>query len=203
MSSVKRTCTVKSFWYRTQYILDRRRRKTGGRVAQGESRRPRPGGARCGESTLTRATTKRRRSTRERRLFVLDTNVLMHDPAAIFRFEEHNIYLPMVVLEELDAHKKACRRRRATSAKSAAFSTISCAMRLANRSRVVCPCQTTCRATTAKSRAAVGCSSRRNSSALNCPTICRAKVTTTPSLRKPWRYKRCIRMRASSSSQGH
>lgn len=42
----------------------------------------------------------------QRRLFVLDTNVLMHDPTAIFRFEEHDIYLPMVVLEELDAHKK-------------------------------------------------------------------------------------------------
>jgi PhoH-like ATPase len=41
-----------------------------------------------------------------RRLFVLDTNVLMHDPTAIFRFEEHDVYLPMVVLEELDAHKK-------------------------------------------------------------------------------------------------
>jgi len=37
---------------------------------------------------------------------VLDTNVLMHDPTAIFRFAEHDIYLPMVVLEELDAHKK-------------------------------------------------------------------------------------------------
>ncbi len=42
----------------------------------------------------------------QRRLFVLDTNVLMHDPTAIFRFEEHDIYLPMVVLEELDAGKK-------------------------------------------------------------------------------------------------
>ncbi|HTT04049.1 MAG TPA: PhoH family protein [Steroidobacteraceae bacterium] len=41
-----------------------------------------------------------------RRLFVLDTNVLMHDPTAIFRFEEHDVYLPMVVLEELDANKK-------------------------------------------------------------------------------------------------
>ena len=41
-----------------------------------------------------------------RRLYVLDTNVLMHDPAAIFRFEEHDIYLPMVVIEELDANKK-------------------------------------------------------------------------------------------------
>jgi PhoH-like ATPase len=44
--------------------------------------------------------------TAARRLFVLDTNVLMHDPTAIFRFEEHDIYLPMVVLEELDANKK-------------------------------------------------------------------------------------------------
>jgi PhoH-like ATPase len=48
----------------------------------------------------------RSRPRDERRLFVLDTNVLMHDPTAIFRFEEHDIYLPMVVLEELDAHKK-------------------------------------------------------------------------------------------------
>jgi len=39
-------------------------------------------------------------------LFVLDTNVLMHDPTAIFRFKEHDIFLPMVVLEELDAGKK-------------------------------------------------------------------------------------------------
>jgi PhoH-like ATPase len=41
-----------------------------------------------------------------RRLYVLDTNVLMHDPAALFRFEEHDIFLPMVVIEELDANKK-------------------------------------------------------------------------------------------------
>ena len=39
-------------------------------------------------------------------LFVLDTNVLMHDPMSLFRFEEHDIYLPMIVLEELDGHKK-------------------------------------------------------------------------------------------------
>jgi PhoH-like ATPase len=44
--------------------------------------------------------------TATRRLYVLDTNVLMHDPTAIFRFEEHDIYLPMVVIEELDANKK-------------------------------------------------------------------------------------------------
>jgi PhoH-like ATPase len=45
------------------------------------------------------------RASREHRLFVLDTNILMHDPTAIYRFEEHDIYLPMVVLEELDMHK--------------------------------------------------------------------------------------------------
>ena len=41
-----------------------------------------------------------------KRLYVLDTNVLMHDPTSIFRFEEHDVLLPMMVLEELDAAKK-------------------------------------------------------------------------------------------------
>ncbi|WP_206952347.1 PhoH family protein [Trinickia acidisoli] len=40
------------------------------------------------------------------KLFVLDTNVLMHDPTCLFRFEEHDVYLPMMTLEELDNHKK-------------------------------------------------------------------------------------------------
>lgn len=40
------------------------------------------------------------------RLFVLDTNVLMHDPSALFRFHEHHLFLPMMVLEELDNNKK-------------------------------------------------------------------------------------------------
>lgn len=42
----------------------------------------------------------------EPRLFVLDTNVLIHDPTAMFRFQEHDVFLPMAVLEELDAAKK-------------------------------------------------------------------------------------------------
>jgi PhoH-like ATPase len=46
------------------------------------------------------------RGTGPARLFVLDTNVLMHDPTSIFRFDEHDIYLPMITLEELDGHKK-------------------------------------------------------------------------------------------------
>jgi len=48
----------------------------------------------------------KRSSKSQRRIFVLDTNVLMHDPTAIFRFDEHDIFIPMIVLEELDAGKK-------------------------------------------------------------------------------------------------
>ena len=40
------------------------------------------------------------------KLFVLDTNVLMHDPSCLFRFAEHDVFLPMITLEELDGHKK-------------------------------------------------------------------------------------------------
>jgi len=40
------------------------------------------------------------------KLFVLDTNVLMHDPTSLFRFEEHDIYVPMATLEELDNNKR-------------------------------------------------------------------------------------------------
>jgi PhoH-like ATPase len=46
------------------------------------------------------------KSTGPAKLFVLDTNVLMHDPMCLFRFEEHDIFLPMIVLEELDSNKK-------------------------------------------------------------------------------------------------
>ncbi|MFL6655809.1 MAG: PhoH family protein [Sulfurifustis sp.] len=41
----------------------------------------------------------------KRKIFVLDTNVLIHDPTAILRFQEHDVYLPIVVLEELDHAK--------------------------------------------------------------------------------------------------
>ena len=46
------------------------------------------------------------RGTGPAKLFVLDTNVLMHDPMSLFRFDEHDVYLPMITLEELDDHKK-------------------------------------------------------------------------------------------------
>jgi PhoH-like ATPase len=40
------------------------------------------------------------------KIFVLDTNVLLHDPSSLFRFEEHDVFLPIVTLEELDNNKK-------------------------------------------------------------------------------------------------
>src|SRR4249919_2386541 len=57
-------------------------------------------------SKATRTAKPSAAKTQQRRIFVLDTNVLMHDPTAIFRFAEHDVYLPMVVLEELDSNKK-------------------------------------------------------------------------------------------------
>jgi len=47
-----------------------------------------------------------RKASPSTKLFVLDTNVLMHDPTSLFQFEEHDVYVPMVVLEELDNNKK-------------------------------------------------------------------------------------------------
>ena len=57
------------------------------------------------KSTAPKPVSKKRLSGPSK-LFVLDTNVLMHDPMSLFRFEEHDVFLPMIVLEELDGHKK-------------------------------------------------------------------------------------------------
>jgi PhoH-like ATPase len=55
---------------------------------------------------VERKKSAKKKHTGPTKLFVLDTNVLMHDPMCLFRFEEHDVYLPMIVLEELDGHKK-------------------------------------------------------------------------------------------------
>ncbi|NGX35433.1 MAG: PhoH-like protein [Candidatus Anoxychlamydiales bacterium] len=41
-----------------------------------------------------------------RKTFVLDTNVLLHDPSSIKKFRDNDVIIPLVVLEELDALKK-------------------------------------------------------------------------------------------------
>ncbi|MBV8648258.1 PhoH family protein [Paludibacterium sp.] len=47
-----------------------------------------------------------RKKNKNVKLFVLDTNVLLHDPTCLFRFEEHDVFIPIITLEELDEHKK-------------------------------------------------------------------------------------------------
>ena len=57
-------------------------------------------------ATAARPEKKTRLAVSRRKFFVLDTNVLLHDSNSLFKFEEHDIFLPMMVLEELDHQKK-------------------------------------------------------------------------------------------------
>lgn len=58
------------------------------------------------EQSVKTATKRRTLPSNQRKLFILDTNVLLHDSNSLFKFEEHDIFLPMIVLEELDHQKK-------------------------------------------------------------------------------------------------
>ncbi|MDD8017801.1 MAG: PIN domain-containing protein, partial [Bacteroidota bacterium] len=42
----------------------------------------------------------------QKKIFVLDTNVVLHDSSCLYQFKEHDVVLPVTVLEELDAFKK-------------------------------------------------------------------------------------------------
>jgi len=57
-------------------------------------------------ASMMQKKTRSPRKPRVKKLFVLDTNVLMHDPTCLFRFEEHDVFLPIMTLEELDSHKR-------------------------------------------------------------------------------------------------
>src|SRR5690606_4656367 len=74
-------------------------------VAQGPRGRPCRGGDGSGEAAPGIGN-QPAMMTKGKRVYVLDTNVLMHDPTALFKFEEHDVYLPMQVIEELDNGKK-------------------------------------------------------------------------------------------------
>ncbi|WP_028104951.1 PhoH family protein [Pseudoduganella violaceinigra] len=67
---------------------------------------PHPAKHKAHEVVLKSATSRKADVVGSTKLFVLDTNVLMHDPSSLFRFEEHDVFLPMMTLEELDNHKK-------------------------------------------------------------------------------------------------
>jgi PhoH-like ATPase len=75
-------------------------------VVSSKTNRPPQSEATTAASAPSKTATPKSKHTGPTKLFVLDTNVLLHDPMCLFRFEEHDIFLPMIVLEELDAHKK-------------------------------------------------------------------------------------------------
>lgn len=60
-----------------------------------------------------------------RKIFVLDTNVLLHDPKAIYAFDEHEVVIPAVVLEEIDS-KNAMRTKSAAMRAPCRACSISC-----------------------------------------------------------------------------
>ena len=68
--------------------------------------KPRPARKKLVETRFQSPVSRAASQSGKTKLFVLDTNVLMHDPTALFRFEEHDIFLPMMTLEELDDHKR-------------------------------------------------------------------------------------------------
>ena len=77
-------------------------------LKQSDNRTASDAGGDSGSATKT-MTSRKSRSDFARsptKLFVLDTNVLMHDPTSLFRFEEHDVFLPIMTLEELDGNKK-------------------------------------------------------------------------------------------------
>ena len=70
-----------------------------------DSKKAQPNKSRQANATPV-AKSKRQVRDGGKKIFVLDTNVLMHDPMSLFRFEEHDVFLPLITLEELDNHKK-------------------------------------------------------------------------------------------------
>lgn len=72
---------------------------------------------------MTKAETAQGRTTAlsKERVYVLDTNVLMHDPSSLFRFQEHDVCLPATVIEEIDNNKKGTSEVARNSRQAARF----------------------------------------------------------------------------------
>ena len=85
---------------------DRKKAPTRGRAPAHQSQPAQLANPAASTAPPAAAKTRKPRQLGPAKLFVLDTNVLLHDPMCLFRFEEHDIFLPMIVLEELDGHKK-------------------------------------------------------------------------------------------------
>lgn len=77
-----------------------------GNGASTSKRRGHVGRQRADESPEEGASPRIPDAVSVRKHFVLDTNVLLHNPNAVFKFEEHEVVIPLTVLEELDQFKK-------------------------------------------------------------------------------------------------
>jgi PhoH-like ATPase len=58
------------------------------------------------KSTTRKKTTVLKKTAKERKIFVLDTSVILYDHNSIMNFDEHDVAIPITVLEELDEFKK-------------------------------------------------------------------------------------------------
>ena len=76
------------------------------KLREPDTDQPHPAKHKPVETPIKSSTSRKADQSGMTKVFVLDTNVLMHDPSSLFRFEEHDVYLPMMTLEELDNHKK-------------------------------------------------------------------------------------------------
>lgn len=76
------------------------------KLRETDAEQPHPAKHKPVEVSIKSSTSRKADRSGTTKVFVLDTNVLMHDPTSLFRFEEHDVYLPMMTLEELDNHKK-------------------------------------------------------------------------------------------------
>lgn len=63
---------------------------------------PHLNGDRVPKSTAASSTSASKSAATSQRTYVLDTSVLLSDPRAIFRFAEHEVVLPVVVVSELE-----------------------------------------------------------------------------------------------------
>jgi len=55
----------------------------------------------------------------QQKTYVIDTNVLIHDPNSLLNFEEHRVVIPMTVLEELDKLKSGSKSHTAADCRAA------------------------------------------------------------------------------------
>src|SRR6266567_1208799 len=60
----------------------------------------------CGARSVVSVDLRSPAASKMKKNYVLDTNILLHDPHAIFRFDDNNVIIPIYVIEEVDQFKR-------------------------------------------------------------------------------------------------